>query len=183
MAKYSDEFKLKIIKEYVDGYLGYQLLAKKYNIPDTKIIRRWVRAFQAFGVDGIKRKRKKATYSVSFKLDVLHYMERTGASFQDTAIEFGLTNPPLISNWKKKYREKGVEGLNQPKGRPPMTKKKKQLVKKEESREKQLETEIEELRLEVAYLKKLNAFRENPDTFLEKHKQRWHSNSKKKDSH
>ncbi|UXV33330.1 hypothetical protein [Mammaliicoccus sciuri] len=40
----------------------------------------------------------------------------------------------------------------------------------------------ENLRLENAYLKKLNAFRENPSAFLEKHKQQWHSNSKKKDS-
>lgn len=39
------------------------------------------------------------------------------------------------------------------------------------SREEQLERENELLRLEVAYLKKLKAFRENPDTFLEKHKQ------------
>ncbi|MGN7285140.1 transposase [Shouchella rhizosphaerae] len=107
-------------------------------------------------------------------------MERTSASFQDTAIEFGLTNPSLISHWKKRYREKGVEGLNQSKGRPPMAKKKKQLL--EESREKQLEIENEKLRLEVAYLKKLNAFQENPNAFLEKHRQQWHSNSKKKDS-
>ncbi|WP_341961885.1 hypothetical protein NM897_02030 [Planococcus maritimus] len=50
------------------------------------------------------------------------------------------------------------------------------------SREAQLERENELLRLEVAYLKKLKAFQENPDAFLEKHKQRWRSNSTKKDS-
>ena len=55
-------------------------------------------------------------------------------------------------------------------------------VEKTMSREEQLERENELLRLEVAYLKKSKAFRENPDAFLEKHKQRWHSNSKKKDS-
>lgn len=183
MAKYSDEFKINLVKEYLEGYYGYRLLAKKHNTPNTYVIRRWVRAFQAFGVDGIKRKRKNAVYSVPFKLDVLHYMERTGSSLQDTAIVFGLNNPPLIASWKNRYREAGVEGLENPKGRPSMTKKRKQPLKKEESREKQLETEIEELRLEVAYLKKLNAFWENPDTFLEKHKQRLHSSSKKKDSY
>ena len=50
------------------------------------------------------------------------------------------------------------------------------------SREEQLERENELLRLEIAYLKKLKAFQENPNAFLEKHKQQWHSNSKKKDS-
>ena len=50
------------------------------------------------------------------------------------------------------------------------------------SREEQLERENERLRLEVAYLKKLKAFRENPERFLEKHKQRLPLNAKKKDS-
>lgn len=50
------------------------------------------------------------------------------------------------------------------------------------SREEQLERENELLRLENAYLKKLRAFQENPNAFLAKHKQPWHSNSKKTDS-
>lgn len=49
------------------------------------------------------------------------------------------------------------------------------------SREEQLEHENELLRLEVAYLKKLKAFRENPEAFLEKHKQLSPSPLKKKD--
>lgn len=53
---------------------------------------------------------------------------------------------------------------------------------KEMSREEQLERENELLRLEVAYLKKLKAFRENPEAFLGKHKQSLPLNSKKKDS-
>lgn len=50
------------------------------------------------------------------------------------------------------------------------------------SREEQLERENELLRLEIAYLKKLKAFRENPESFLEKYKQGLPLNSKKKDS-
>lgn len=46
----------------------------------------------------------------------------------------------------------------------------------------ELEREIELLKLENAYLKKLKAFQKNPDAFLEKHKQQWPTNSKKKDS-
>ncbi|MBG9206945.1 transposase [Staphylococcus sciuri] len=182
MTKYSDEFKLKVVKDYLEGSLGYQNLAKKHNISDKSIIRRWVIAFQSFGRKGIISKQKNTVYSVTFKLDILHYMKRTGDSFQDTAIKFGLNNPSIIIRWKKIYDKEGVEGLKKPKGRPPMTKKKKQKPNQKLSREKELEREIENLRLENAYLKKLNAFRENPNAFLEKHKQQWHSNSKKKDS-
>lgn len=66
-----------------------------------------------------------------------------------------------------------------------MSKKSKVTLNKQKnsmSREEQLERENELLRLEIAYLKKLKSFQENPNAFLEKHRQRWHSNLKKKDS-
>lgn len=186
MAKYNDEFKLKIVKEYLAGSLGYTLLAKKYRIQSESSIKNWVKAYKEFGEEGLHRKFSKKVYSVQFKLDVLHFMKRTGASYRDTAIEFKMNNPSLIANWKKIFLKKGVEGLKpKPKGRPPMTKKRIVKQAKQEkvmSREEQLERENELLRLEIAYLKKLDAFQENPDAFLEKHKQRWHSNSKKKGS-
>ncbi|MEK5429645.1 hypothetical protein MKY88_02170 [Lysinibacillus sp. FSL R7-0073] len=113
-------------------------------------------------------------------------MKQTGASYQDTAIEFNMNNPGLIANWNSKFLKEGIEGLQEKaKGRPPMSNNPKNKPVKQPntlSREEQLERENELLRLEIAYLKKLNAFEANPDAFLEKHKQRWHSNSKKKGS-
>src|SRR5699024_9513187 len=46
MVKYSEEFKLKIIKEYLKGSLGYKLLAKKYQIPHESSIKSWVRNYK-----------------------------------------------------------------------------------------------------------------------------------------
>ena len=57
--------------------------------------------------------------------------------------------------------------------------KNKQTEEKEMTREQKLERENELLRLEVEYLKKLRAFQMDPEGYLEKHKQRYHSNSKK----
>ena len=186
MAKYSDEFKFKMVKEYLEGSLGYGLLAKKYGIPNRSQIERWVKAYKTFGIDGLRKKQSKQVFSVQFKLDVLHFMKQTGASYQDTAIEFNMNNLSLIANWYKRFLEEGVEGLKEKmKGRPSMSKNRKEKsVKKENtlSREEQLERENELLRLEISSLKKLNAFQENPNAFLAKHKQQWHSNSKKKDS-
>ena len=186
MAKYSDEFKLQVVKEYLTGKIGLKRLAKKYSIPSNTAIRTWVAAYKAYGNNGIKRKRNKEVYPVQFKVDVLHFMKQTGASYQETAIQFKMNNPRLIAKWNQKFLKEGIEGLQEKaKGRPSMSKKPKaSLAKKEKemSREEQLERENELLRLEVAYLKKLKAFRENPDTFLEKHKQRLPLNSKQKDS-
>lgn len=162
-------------------------LAKKHNMPSETPIRQWVRAYHEFGPDGFKRKQQWAVYPVQFKVDVLNFMKQTGASYSDTAVAFGLNNPSLIANWSRAFQETGVEGLKlKQKGRPSMSKKPtkpkgKQAKSPSLSRE-ELERENELLRLEVAYLKKLEAFQKNPDAFLEKHKQRWHTNSKKKDS-
>lgn len=184
MVKYSEEFKLNLVNEYLAGPLGYPRLAKKYGMSSHGQIERWVRAFQAFGKEGLRKKQKNQVYSVQFKLNVLHFMKQTGASYQDAAIEFKMHNPTLIAKWKSAFLEEGAGGLRT-KGRPPMAKNLKKKPAKPAgtmSREEQLERENELLRLEIAYLKKLDAFQENPNAYLEKHKQRWRSNSKKKDS-
>ena len=58
-------------------------------------------------------------------------------------------------------------------------KKRKKKYSEEDLSDKQtLERENELLRLEVADLKKWHACQMNPEAYLEKHKQRYHSNSK-----
>lgn len=186
MAKYSKEFKLKVVREYLQGHQGYLLLAKKYSIPSDTQILRWVHAYQAFGEEGLKRKHSKKVYPVQFKMDVLNFRKQTGASLQETAIAFQLNNPALIASWFNTFQKEGIEGLQEKaKGRPSMSKnpkKKSPKTEKASTREEQLERENELLRLENSYLKKLKAFQENPNAYLEKHKQRWYSNSNKKDS-
>ena len=186
MKKFSAEFKLKVVKEYLEGSLSYMRLAKKYDSLSDESIKNWVKYYQKLGVEGLKVKPQSSAYSVQFKMDVLHFMKQSGSSPLDTAIAFGITSPALIWRWNKTFQEKGIEGLK-PKQKPKrctcMSKKNtnKQIDQSAPSTE-ELKREIELLRLENAYLKKLQAFQKNPKIFLEKHKQQWHSHSKKKDS-
>lgn len=185
MAKYSEQFKLMLVREYQEGKLGYDLLAEKHGIKSDTTIKNWVKVFEKFGMEGLMKKRRKEVYSVQFKKDVLDYVTNTGASVMNTALQFGITNPPLITAWKKVFLEEGIEGLDKPKGRPPMSdkaknrKSKKTVEEKQMTYEQKLETENELLRLEIEYLKRLRAFQMDPEGYLEKHKQRYHSNSKK----
>ena len=155
-------------------------MAKKYNIPSPTPLKDWVRAYKNQGMEGLKRRKRKEVYPVQFKLDTLQFMLETGTSYQETAEQFRLNHPSLIHRWMKEFNEHGIEGLKpKSKGRPSMSKKPIKQTKKEEkklTREAELERENELLRLENAYLKKLRALRENPNVFLEKHKQNWHSN-------
>ncbi|MCR2820920.1 helix-turn-helix domain-containing protein [Lederbergia panacisoli] len=188
MVKYADDFKVMVVREYLGGTIGYKRLAEKHDIKSKKQIIDWVNVYKKFGIEGLFRKKRHAIYSVQFKLDVLSFMKRTGASQAETALHFGLTNPSMIGDWKKKFLEGGIEALDNPKGRPVMSDKAKSKNAKknpkptqqdEMTREQKLERENELLRLEVEYLKKLRAFQMDPDGYLEKHKQRYHSNSKK----
>jgi transposase len=181
VAKYSEEFKIKLVTEYLEGNLGYKTLAKKYNMGSQTPIVGWVKVYKSQGMEGLKRRKTKKEYSVQFKLDTIQFMLHTGASYLETTVQFNLNNPSLIKRWMKAFREQGVEGLKlKLKGRPSMSKKPSN-QKKKETREEELERENERLRLENAYLKKLKAFRENPNAFHEKHKAKWHSSLKKKD--
>jgi len=175
--KYSDDLKLKVVEEYQEGHLGIRPLARKYGIKSKSVVARWIKVYERLGAEGLKSKSHNESYSVQFKLDVLSYMKRTGSSEMDTALHFGLTDSSTIARWKKAFLEGKVEGLNKHKGRPPMSKKKN--TEQKTVYEQELERENELLRLEVEYLKKLRAFRMDPEGYLEKHKQRYHSNSKK----
>lgn len=55
MAKYSYEFKKKVVMSYLKGEGGYGYIAKMYGIPAQKRVKEWVHNYNAFGDKGLKR--------------------------------------------------------------------------------------------------------------------------------
>lgn len=166
MAKYSTEFKKKIVAEYLKGNIGYRSLAKKYNIPGTRQIEIWVATFQRLGTEGISRSRQKKSYSFQFKLHAVELYLSTDVSYKDLALQLKINNPPLLAQWVQRFRAVGVDGLKpNRKGRRPKVPDKPIVVTPTQSkgiqdeRLKQLEEENLKLRIEVAYLKELRRLR------------------------
>ena len=122
MAKYSYELKKKIVEEYLSGKTSYPVLENKYQIGESQI-RRWVNNYKQFGDEGLMRSRNNREYSVEFKLEAITRYETSECSYQQLALELGLTNPSMIVNWRRQYREKGIEGLRSHKRGRPVTKK------------------------------------------------------------
>ena len=119
MAKYKTEFKIKVVKEYLEGNIGYKGLAKKYSIPDHSTVRRWVNAYESQGYEGLKVKRKNTQYTLEYKLNVVNLYLTGEMSYQSLANEIKINNPSIITRWVKDFREKGIEGLKPKKrGRP-----------------------------------------------------------------
>ena len=167
MAKYSYEFKLKVIQEYLNGEGGYRYLCKKHNIPTTKILVDWVASFQAFGENGIMRKRKNKSYSYKFKLHVVEMYLTTEKSYKNLAIEVGINNPSLLTSWVNDYRIEGPEALKSKRrgrrSKMPNKTKEKIFLKTTPTEDleylKQLEDENLKLRIENAYLKESRRLR------------------------
>ena len=106
----------------MSGKTSYLVLEDKYQIAYSQI-RRWVNNYKQFGDEGLMRSRNKCSYSVEFKLEAITRYETSECSYQQLALELGLTNPSIIANWRRQYREKGMEGLRSHKRGRPVTKK------------------------------------------------------------
>ena len=122
MAKYSYELKKEIVEEYLSGKTSYRALESKYHVENSQILG-WVNNYKHFGDEGLMRSRNNREYSVEFKLEAITRYETSECSYQQLALKLGLTNPSMIVNWRKQYREKGLEGLRPHKRGRPVTKK------------------------------------------------------------
>lgn len=124
MTKYTTDFKIGIVKEYLSGVAGVDSLAKKHGLPTGTTLSRWIHAYNTLGEDGLKRSRTNKVYSVDFKLKAITMYENSGKSYQEVADALKLNNPSLIGLWLKNYHERGMEGLSRSKGGPPLSKNK-----------------------------------------------------------
>jgi transposase len=161
MAKYTEQFKLEVVLDYLDsGSVGFRALAQRYGIPNHFTVRKWVLAYQVHGNVGLSK--KLSQYSAEFKLFVLKHMWDNHLSMVQTAVKFDIRDDGMVGRWERAYRAGGIEALvPRPRGRP---KSMATAVPKPDdppgddkrSREELL-AEVNQLRMELAYLKKLEA--------------------------
>ena len=170
MAKYSFEFKKKVVLEYINGKGGTQYLSTKYGLGSNSQLRKWLDAYKEFGDEGLKRSRKKENYSFEKKLSVVELYLSSEISYQDLALQEGITNPSMIVNWVNRFRVAGPDAL-----RPRKKGRKKTLNTSDDNTQnkpveessvdtsaehvKELEDELLKLRIENAFLKELRRLR------------------------
>lgn len=175
MAKYSFEFKKKVVMEYLNGEGGYEYLSKKYNIPAHSTIECWIDNFKKFGNEGLMRSRQNKKYTFEYKLHVVELYLTTEVSYQELALQEGMTNPALITNWVRSYRAVGPDGLRpRKKGRKKTLSTHKKDIKSKNKETnamedisidtsaehvKELEDELLKLRIENAFLKESRRLR------------------------
>ena len=118
MPKYTKEFKIKLILEYLSGKSGgYGNVAKKYDIPYSTM-RNWIVKYKSGGFDNLSKKSKNNNYTSEFKLSVIQYRQINNTSLRETAEHFNLVNGSMVYRWEKTYQERGLSGLEDNRGRP-----------------------------------------------------------------
>ena len=111
MAKYSYEFKKRIVMDYLNGKGGYAYLAKQYGMPDKKDLRTWVNNYKSFGDTGLFRSRKSKTYTFAYKLHVVELYLSSEVSYQELAVQEGIRNPAQICKWVNDFQIAGPDAL------------------------------------------------------------------------
>ena len=182
MAKYSYEFKQKVVQEYLNGKGSYEYIAKQNNMPDNKQVRIWVNAYKELGKEGLMRSSKNKNYSFQFKLSVVELYISSEVSYQELALSQGIKNPSLIVKWVNDFRIAGPDALRpKKKGRKktldigefkkPSKSNEEQSIDTSAEHIKELEDELLKLRIENAYLKELRRLRLEEETLLKKQRE------------
>lgn len=182
MAKYSYEFKQKVVQEYLNGKGSYEYISKQSNMPDKKQVRIWVNAYKELGKEGLMRSRKNKNYSFQFKLSVVELYLTSEVSYQELALSQGINNPSLVARWVNDYRIAGPDALRPKKKGRKKTLDIREFKKPSKSDEekpvdtsaehmKELEDENLKLRIENAYLKELRRLRLEEEALLKKQRE------------
>ena len=183
MAKYSFEFKKKVVLEYINGEGGTQYLSTKYGLGSNSQLRKWLAAYKEFGDEGLKRSRKKENYSFKKKLSVVELYLTSELSYQELALREGIYNPSQICKLVKDFQIAGPDALRpHKKGRKKTlgTSNKKLNIEQDTTtvpvdtsteHVKELEDEILKLRIENAYLKELRRLRLEEEALLKKQRE------------
>ena len=170
MSKYSFEFKKEVVMSYLNGEGGYTYLAQQYGISSKTRIKEWVAMYNKFGDEGLLRSRKQEKYSFEKKLSIVELYLSSEISYQDLALQEGITNPSMIVNWVNRFRAAGPDALrSRKKGRKKSlntsdgnTQNKsveESSVDTSAEHVKELEDELLKLRIENAFLKELRRLR------------------------
>ena len=165
MPKYTKEFKIKLVLEYLSGEIGgARKVADKYNIPKSTL-ELWINQYKFGGFDNLTKKLKNNKFTSEFKLSVIQYRQINNTSLRETAEHFNLVNGSMVYRWEKAYQKHGLSGLEDNRGRPkkdmtkPNKKSKHNTPINESEREEliRLREENRLLKMKIIYEKKLQA--------------------------
>lgn len=109
-SKYTEKLKLEVM-QYVLSRHSKNQMAKKFLI-DEEIIQKWIDAYNSFGEEGLSIKENHPNkYIGNCKVHVIEYMYNNYLFIRQTAVYFNISSYTSVSQWKRKYDDRGTEVL------------------------------------------------------------------------
>ena len=165
--KHPLELKLCIVEEYLSDGISQADLCRKYNIADTRIVRRWIKKYN--GQEDFKHpsrggkiymtKGRKTTNEE--RVDIVSYCVANNKDYSKTIEKHGVSYQQIYA-WVRKYEKDGVDGLSDRRGK---RKSESDMSEVEKLRAQLKLKEAENLRLQMEneLLKKLDALERGAD--------------------
>lgn len=156
---YSQEFKLNVVEECLEGKEPVRAVARKYGLSDSHILRRWIKQYNGHREQWVSRKgrnpsmtKRKSTTWIE-RIEITEYCIAIKKDYQRTMDKYSVSYHQIHS-WVRKYQTGGPEALRDGRGR---TKDESELTTQELQNLaiKRLEAENLRLRAENDLLKKL----------------------------
>jgi transposase len=158
MSKYTLEFKITVIRAYLDNTHRSIAIARQYGIA-RETLHRWVARWRYHGESGLVTGIKHI-YSPDFKIQVVKFWLDNPLPVSEIAARFNIPSYMTVNKWVKLYQSGGADAFNFPpdKQSPPMpVKPRNRNAPPEEMTREELIEELAYRRAELAYLKKLDA--------------------------
>ena len=159
--KYSKEFKLKLVEEYLSGQGTTREICYKYGILSRSVVERWIKKYN-YGVELKDYNPKRGVYAMKSRkttleerIEIVKYALANDNDYKGAAEKYFVPYANVYQ-WVMKYNKTGEVGLSDNRGRPSSSKTIKELseVEKKDIEIEKLKRKLEYLELENRVLKK-----------------------------
>lgn len=108
--KYTKEFKIQLVEEYLNTKKGYKKIAKEYGLKSRNQLRDWVGEYKQFGKESFGREGYNS-YTKDFKLKAVNMYLTTNMSYREVARLLEIRNKTTLTRWVQKYRKEGANAF------------------------------------------------------------------------
>lgn len=106
MTKYTYEQKLQAVLDYKAGNGSLDSIVFKLSNGTNKsnsILHRWIKAYDAFGPAGLKKKHSNNTYTKEFRNKIVEEYLNGGITQEDLCIKYNISGDSVLSSWITAY--------------------------------------------------------------------------------
>lgn len=158
--KYTSELKEQAVTEYLDGNSSLMDICIKYKIRSHKQLQDWIMKYNSHNklktsrTGGILVMTKGRATTYKERIEIIKYCIENDNNYAETAEKYKVSYQQVYS-WIKKYQTKGIEALQDGRGKRKKESEMSELEKLK-AKNKLLEAENRRQLMEIEFLKKLD---------------------------